>query len=240
MRLILTVGMSFAFLLFGCKKKSENAVVEEVPAATATETDPAALTEEPVLQQIESGSQASPKDTFNPKNGSTGSASGISETGRYVVQVAVFKNRGQAKQSVEKLSKLGYTAYIADVENPSPELSGTYYRVRIGRFASLPDAKSFGENMKAQGFDYWVDQKANDHTGGPGGETYSAPSSSTPSVQPSYKDEPVSSTPASTPSKPVEAPTTTPQDDSWGTPTTETPAGSGTPKDTTNGAVEGW
>lgn len=211
----------------GCKKDKETpAIIEEVPTTAAAETDTSAtLAEEPALQQVGKDKPGSAKNTFHP-NASTDQA-GFSDAGRYVVQVAVFKSKRQAANLVEKLANSGYPAYVAEVESPVPDLSGTYHRVRIGKFLNITDAKSFGENtLKPNGYDFWVDNKKNDAVGGDG-SGYSAPAAA----------EPAYSAPAYTPSAPSEpaAPSepTAPSSETWGAPATEEPASipssSGTP-----------
>lgn len=178
---------SLLLLIGGCKKDKENsAVVEEVPAAAPPkETDTSAtLAEEPNLQQVGKDKPGSAKNTFHPgkgkgKNAAATSApaseAGFSDAGHFVVQVAIFKSKKQAGALVEKLSGQGYPAYVAEVSDPVPQLSGTYHRVRIGKFLKIGDAKAFGDNtLKPLGYDYWVDNKKNDAVGGAGG-SYSAP-----------------------------------------------------------------
>lgn len=227
---ILAVGLTVFFA--GCKDKEPPAVVEEVPSsATAPETDTSAtLAEEPSLSQI--GKDAKPgsaKNTFHP-SGSAEKA-GFSESGRYVVQVAIFKSKRQAANLVEKLANSGYPAYVAEVESPVPDLSGTYHRVRIGRFQTISEARSFGDNtLKPNGYDFWVDNKKNDALGG--SETsYTPAAESAPSSYESTPREPAIpsgetppsqswSAPASEPPAPSEPAAT----ESWSSPATETPS----------------
>jgi hypothetical protein len=71
-----------------------------------------------------------------------------------------------ADRLVEKLEAKGFPAYVAEVQNPTPELFGTYYRVRIGRFAQISAARDFGnETLKPLGYEFWVDNKSNDNVG---------------------------------------------------------------------------
>lgn len=210
----------------GCNKDKEPpAIIEEVPTTAIAETDTSAtLSEEPDLQQVGKDKPGSAKNTFHP-NASADQA-GFSESGSYVVQVAVFKSKRQAANLVEKLANSGYPAYVAEVENPVPDLSGTYHRVRIGKFQKITDAKSFGENtLKPNGYDFWVDNKKNDAVGGDG-SGYSAPAA----AEPTYS-APAYTAPAAEPAMPREP--AVPAGETWGTPKTEepasTPSSSGTP-----------
>jgi hypothetical protein len=107
------------------------------------------------------------QQTFSPAPQSPGSGvPEFSETGRYTVQISCVKSQSFANNMVSKMKEKGYPAYVAEVQNPTPNLPGTYYRVRIGGFDGLSAAKSFGENtLAASGYKYWVDKKSNDNVG---------------------------------------------------------------------------
>ena len=234
--------LTAAFAAFGCKKgKSDQAVVEEVPAATAVDSA-TAMTEEPALQSV-GGNTAAPA-TFHP------TGDGFSANGHFVVQLAVFKGRKQANNLVENLKASGYPAYVASVEDPTPDLAGTWYRVRIGNFATAKDAKNFGEGtLRGQGHDFWVDNKSNDHKAIVASEesgSYSAPAASSysepaPSSASSYtapsEPPPAPAEPVGVPEPPPPATEPPPAQDSWGTPASDasTPVPAA-PKDT----AEGW
>lgn len=222
-------------LISGCKKDKENtAVVEEVPAAAAPkETDTSAtLAEEPNLKQVGKDKPGSAKNTFHPGKGkdkhageapAAASEAGFSDAGHIVVQVAIFKSKKQAAALVEKLSGQGYPAYVAEVTDPVPQLSGTYHRVRIGKFLKIADAKAFGENtLKPLGYDYWVDNKKNDGVGGAGGG-YSAPA---PEASPA--EAPAAEAPAPRKGKKSKtaaaAEPATPPGGTWGTPNEAAPS----------------
>lgn len=201
-------AISFATALIGCKKdEPPPAVVEEVPPAGLPETDTTGmLMEEPDLQNIQEHPGVS--STFTPSERGYAGPAGFSDRGRYVVQVSVFKSRRQAARLMEKLAENGFPAYVAEVENPTPELPGTYHRVRIGRFRTVSDAKAFGENtLASMGYGFWVDNKANDNVGGAavdygyGGSSYE---SSAPAYQESAPD-PTYSAPAPSYSDPAPA-----------------------------------
>lgn len=228
-RLIPSVlAVSLACFFAACKKKEEPAVIEEVPAAAApVETDTSAtLVEEPSLKKVgEEAPAAAPSMAAQD--------AGFSDRGSFVVQVSVFKSKRQAANLVEKLANSGFPAYVAEVENPTADLSGTWQRVRIGRFQRIADARSFGENtLRGMGYDYWVDNKKNDNVGSGDGDAYSS--------SPAPVSAPVEEMP---PPAPVVSEPATPAGDAWGTPKSEpapsepaAPAGDawGTPKpDTT-------
>jgi SPOR domain len=161
-----------------------------------------------------SGKQQTFSTDASQKKSSASSFSGeFSANGRYTVQVSCVKSQSFANSMVSKLKDKGFPAYVAEVQNPTPNLSGTFYRVRIGGFNGLSEAKSFGQNtLVADGYEFWVDKKSNDNVGMEGyglgsgsagssaaGSYQSAPTpstyqSSTPSSSGSYSTTPSPST----------------------------------------------
>jgi SPOR domain len=238
-RLKACLAVASLALVIACKKdKDAAAVVEELPQASeAQNTDTSAvMQEEPALSQV-GGSHSSKSGSSSH---SSADAAGFVKNGRYVVQVSVFKSSHKAGLAVEKLAAQGYPAYVAEVEDPTPEMSGTWHRVRVGGFQTLSDARSFGENtLKPMGYDFWVDKKSMDNVGARGGESYSSPSYSSPSSSSSsssgYTPEPTPepSSTSITPSEP-EAKTTPPAED-WNA--SSNPA---TPEPPAPSAVQGW
>jgi SPOR domain len=147
----------------GCKKEQPApAVVEETPMESVpmnTDTS-AVLQEEPALSQV-GGST-----TKSSSNRSAAAPEGIVQNGRFVVQVSVFKSARKAGNLVETLAGQGYPAYVAEVQDPTPEMPGTWHRVRVGTFRTLSDARSFGDNtLRPMGYDFWVDKKSMDNVG---------------------------------------------------------------------------
>ena len=68
-----------------------------------------------------------------------------------------------ADELATEFKEKGYPSYVIEVRNPTPSLTGTYYRVRIGGFSTSVDAKAFAENILVPAhFEYWVDRKANE------------------------------------------------------------------------------
>lgn len=169
-------------MLLGCGKKTEEpAFVEEVPSfSTEYDTDTSAyLPAEPSLQAV-GGPSGSERRAQSEADYSAQQAQ-FSDNGAFVVQVSVFKSRNQAENFMTRLADNGFPAYVAQVENPTADLPGTYHRVRIGRFRTISAAKAFGDNtLAAMGYSYWVDNKANDQVGSGseyGGGYQPAPSS---------------------------------------------------------------
>ncbi len=65
--------------------------------------------------------------------------------GKFTVQVASYREKGDARELADRLTRKGYQAFVAEAELPG---KGTWYRVRVGRFGTRKEAASFGENLK--------------------------------------------------------------------------------------------
>lgn len=158
----------------------------------------------------------------------------FSENGRYTVQISCVVSATLADRLVKKLKGSGYPAYSAEVQSPTPSLSGTFYRVRIGGFAGLSMAKSFAEGVLVPaGYEYWIDSKSNDNVGaegyGLGSSSGGAASSYTPSTYSApastYESQPAVAAPESAPeSAPVTATETAPASVTSGSGSSSEPA----------------
>lgn len=86
--------------------------------------------------------------------------------GRFVVQVTNVASPSLADHHARRFQRMGFPAYVARVENPTPRLIGTFYRVRIGGFATVTEARNFGEvELMSRGYDFWIDNRSNDNVG---------------------------------------------------------------------------
>ena len=113
-----------------------------------------------------SAKAASKSQTFSPTSTVSASPGEFVENGRYVVQVSCVRSKSLAEKVAATFKEKKFPAYIAEVQNPTPALTGTFYRIRIGAFSGLSSAKSFGDNtLVPAGNEYWVDKKSNDNTG---------------------------------------------------------------------------
>ena len=57
----------------------------------------------------------------------------------YCFQVSSFRSKGRAEKEAERFRRMGANAFVVKVNLPN--LSGTWYRVRIGYFNSLSEAQ---------------------------------------------------------------------------------------------------
>jgi cell division septation protein DedD len=65
--------------------------------------------------------------------------------GGFTVQVASYRDRSDAEELAQRLTRKGYQAFVAEAEIPG---KGKWYRVRVGRFGTRKEAASFGESLK--------------------------------------------------------------------------------------------
>lgn len=66
----------------------------------------------------------------------------------YCVQVSSFRYRSEAENHAQRLGELGENAFV--VEANLPELDGIWYRVRVGYYKTLSEARAARENIIKQ------------------------------------------------------------------------------------------
>ncbi len=89
-------------------------------------------------------------------------ASGGARSGSHLVQVGAFGSESEANGVWSKMQgKLGglVAGKSTDIERADLGAKGTFYRLRLGPFASSADAKTFCESLKARGQDCLVKSK---------------------------------------------------------------------------------
>ena len=67
--------------------------------------------------------------------------------GRYTVQIAAFPEQGSALEMESMLKAKTYPAYVQKSHIPG---KGTWYRVRVGQFETMDEAKRFGDDIMAK------------------------------------------------------------------------------------------
>ncbi len=69
---------------------------------------------------------------------------------KYTIQIKAFRKRGEARQFLAALREAGYRPYLVAADIPG---KGRFYRVRLGKFESLPEAETRQSAFeKAEGF----------------------------------------------------------------------------------------
>jgi len=90
------------------------------------------------------------------------------EVGEWVIQVDIYKSEEDAKRGVAKFAAKGIPTYILQAA-ANAGLSGSYWRVRVGRFLSRADAQTYGDQvLKPAGTSFWIDRKSNEARGAGG------------------------------------------------------------------------
>ncbi|MCL2182218.1 MAG: SPOR domain-containing protein [Chitinispirillia bacterium] len=131
---------------------SKKAAAESIPTAKTGAA-------EPVRRHMGAGAAL-------PSGSAGGGTWSFNPSGRYVVQILSTASEPGANRLVKKLKGMGYPAYVATVHNPTPDLFGVFFRVRVGGFSGMSEARDFGEAaLRPAGYDYWVDRKSNDDVG---------------------------------------------------------------------------
>lgn len=177
---ILITMLGISFILVGCAQKPKSPTqTAVVPSTTsqAVKTDSADIFNEfytdsavalDKVKNIKTFTMKPAKATAKaaapaPVETSGSYTPSFSDNGRFTVQVASMASRWLADELATQFKEKGYPSYVLAVQNPTPNLTGTYYRVRIGTFTTSVDAKAFAENILVPAhFDYWIDRKSNE------------------------------------------------------------------------------
>ncbi len=225
----LCLAIALALALCGCGKKKQKeleAALAEIPKIETMEEkkDSGDIFDE----FYEEGSSMAETKVAKARDDFVGASTEFIPDGRYVVQVSCVASRRLADKVAEDLQARGWPSYVAEVQNPTPDLMGTYYRIRIGGFNYVTPARQFGEgSLAAAGYEFWVDNRSNDNVGMGGyglgesnvGEYGGYGSSSAPQPSTSSWSAAPEPAPASTGTS-----TSTTSDESWGQSQVETPA----------------
>lgn len=105
-----------------------------VPAASSPQT-PTAVPGKTGTGAISNPAGSGARETSTARK--TAAKTGAAGTGLYYVQVAAFTARSQALTAAEKFKRMGYPVAVAD---PRPSDTRTWYRVRIGGYATREKA----------------------------------------------------------------------------------------------------
>lgn len=163
--LIAMISVAALVIATGCNKKSEPAPEPQPLVDTSL-----VLPEPPELDPVEESLPEEevvapePEPAPAPEPKPADPTAGLSKTGPYTLQVGIYNSERLARKRMDMLKGKGFPdVYIASVEDPTPALSGTYYRVRVGTFATTAAARRYGAaNLTPLGVDYWADLKARD------------------------------------------------------------------------------
>jgi len=124
----------------GIKKNSEPTKEDKVSADAAKKEDiikPSTADNNLVAEAVISDAAVKTAPSVVPAD---------SAAGRFTVQIASFPQLEEARRMEQSLKSKSLPAYIQKTDLPG---KGTWYRVRIGRFTTLEQAKLYGESLKA-------------------------------------------------------------------------------------------
>jgi cell division septation protein DedD len=92
----------------------------------------------------------------------TGDIVGPGDVGEWTIQVGIHKSEEGARGMIAKLAAKGIPSYVVQAAS-NAGLSGSYWRVRVGRFAARADAQKFGDKVLVPGgYSFWIDRKSNE------------------------------------------------------------------------------
>jgi cell division septation protein DedD len=181
---VLIVGGGGAFLLdklgvvhiFGKKKPATVVQLQEQPGTQSTETSAqptdagqAAMIETPPVDQKGTPSEAKGGEkAVSKKAGKEKSQQPVKEMpapassgklgdmkGEFTIQVSAWRDKEMAQEIVKRLEDAGYPAF----QEERAYKDGTWYTVRVGRYASRKEAEmavqSFAEELRGN---YWIDR----------------------------------------------------------------------------------
>jgi septal ring-binding cell division protein DamX len=80
-----------------------------------------------------------------------GKLEGKFPTGRYTLNIASFRDKGNADRLMKELEEKGYDAFV---EQATISQKGTWYRVAVGRFSSRGEALAFAQGLKGKGINF--------------------------------------------------------------------------------------
>lgn len=144
-------------------------IAELARADEAAAASPPVITETPKAETKPEPKPATPATPVNAANRTPAAApvaaaprGGDALSGSHVVQIGAFRSQGEADGQWAKLQdKLG--AFLdgksRDVEVADLGAKGTYYRLRVGPFASASEAKTYCASLKERGTDCLIKAK---------------------------------------------------------------------------------
>jgi len=143
----LAVVAFLLLLVFGCSKKKEEAAELEKELMGQQDTVAEVTTAPADTAGPQEAISTAPRES-EPPIPSTPAVSG------YTVQVAGCEDQAYAEHLVEVYTERGYEPYLTTATVGSQ----TYYRVRLGSFESLSEAKALKSELKDRfSLDAWID-----------------------------------------------------------------------------------
>jgi len=89
-------------------------------------------------------STANPVDDTDEADGE-GAEKGSEEAAKYTLHISAYPKRDRARKRLRRLEQMGLDPYLVAAELPE---QGTYYRIRIGEFRSMEEARRFQRELE--------------------------------------------------------------------------------------------
>lgn len=135
------------------KKEAEPEKNEAAPKEAAPK-DEAAAAPKAEAEADEQAQEKPPEEAAQPANNEQQAAGegekepdNENESARYTLQVAAHPDLAGAKEHMERLKKMGLEPQLVSASIPG---KGEFYRVRIGEFSSMDEAREFQTGLKSK------------------------------------------------------------------------------------------
>jgi DedD protein len=127
------------------KPTAAKAVSEPRQVKPAAKTEPTVASQKPVTPKPEAAAKASPTPAKKVAIAAPAAAADAKAKGRFTLQLGSFPDRAEAEAFSQRFTPQG--AYVIASEIPG---KGTWYRVRVGDYATAKDAIAAKGNFEKQ------------------------------------------------------------------------------------------
>ncbi len=117
---------------------------DNTAAASVTAVSNAGVIEAQLLASF-SGDPSSEVVSDAVKDSGTKTVTRTKTGGMFTLQVASYREKGEADALADRLSQKGYGAFVVPADVPG---KGKWFRVRVGEFRTKREAGTFGEDLK--------------------------------------------------------------------------------------------
>jgi|GEM_PF-5152119 len=128
------------------------------PASDTPDKESTTIAKNESTQGPSSPRKSSPAEKAESKSSSDVSSRHVARAGTYTIQLASFPERADAAQMTRELKGSMYDAYMVQVSLPD---KGTFYRVRVGHYEDLAQAKkalAIIQSREGKFYDAWITQ----------------------------------------------------------------------------------
>lgn len=128
------------------KEKTEKPAPEPDAPKNEPKEEPEEAPEPKAEEPAPEPAEAEPEPAAEEQESAPAEADGTEEANaaRYTLQVASHPNMDSARSHMEKLRKMGLEPHVVAGDIPG---KGKFYRVRVGKFQSMDEARSFQSDL---------------------------------------------------------------------------------------------